>query len=179
MKINTGYVDWLNKEENCNGKETLLFDILALQLKFQPRIRRFNSMHISVKYYITLFVFYKIAHLLVNNTQRKYFHWVYKGAEMNISLWAAAWSSLEPHHQSAPGISDWLVSVRALDDCVDPPKQSGYPFSSSRPGWSGEKRNTNTCQPATGNKRGKCSPASETRWKHLFQSRFCICSDPK
>lgn len=39
--------------------------------------------------------------------------------------------------------------------------------------------NTNTCQPEEGNKRGKCSPASETRWKHLFQSRFCICSVPQ
>lgn len=39
--------------------------------------------------------------------------------------------------------------------------------------------NTNTCQAEATNKGGKCSPASETSWKHLFQSRFCICSVPQ
>lgn len=53
--------------------------------------------------------------------------------------------------------------------------------SPSRPGWSDGREGEHKYMPTTGgegggDKRGKCSPASETRWKHLFQSRFCICS---
>lgn len=47
-----------------------------------------------------------------------------------------------------------------------------------RPGWSGESEHK-YMPTRGGEQRGKCSPASETRWKHLFQSRFCICSVPQ